>query len=158
MGGQVGQATDLGLKALRVALILRSRGAAIHEGRRNTMRVTYRWVVCLLAVMLPLVGIAWAAGDAAKGKAKYQEVCLSCHGASGKGDGPAAAGLPTKPRDHTDAAYMGKLSDRQIFDFIKRGGQALGKSPLMPPWGGSLTDQQIQDLVAYIRTLARRGK
>ena len=92
----------------------------------------------------------------AKGKAKYQEVCAACHGATGKGDGPAAAGLPTKPRNHTDGAYMGKLKDQQIFDTIKKGGQAVGKSPLMPPWGGQLTDAQIQDLVAYIRTLARK--
>ena len=95
-------------------------------------------------------------GDAAKGKAKYQEVCAACHGATGKGDGPAAAGLPTKPRNHTDYAYMSKLKDQQIFDTIKKGGQAMGKSPLMPPWGGQLSDQQIRDLVAYIRTLARK--
>jgi cytochrome c oxidase cbb3-type subunit 3 len=120
------------------------------------MRVTCWWTVCLVVAVVQLPGIAWGAGDAAKGKAKYAEVCAACHGASGKGDGPAAASLPTKPRDHTDGAYMGKLKDQQIFDFIKRGGQALGKSPLMPPWGGQLTDEQIQDLVAYIRSLARR--
>ena len=120
------------------------------------MRVTLWWTICLFVILVQSAGIAWGAGDAAKGKAKYAEVCAACHGASGKGDGPAAANLPTKPRDHTDASYMGKLSDQQIFDFIKRGGQALGKSPLMPPWGGSLSDKQIQDLVAYIRSLRRR--
>ena len=122
------------------------------------MRVTLWWTIYLFVVLVQLPGIAWAAGDVAKGKAKYAEVCAACHGATGKGDGPAAATLPTKPRDHTDAAYMGKLKDQEIFDFIKRGGQALGKSPLMPPWGGTLTDQQIQDLVAYIRSLASRRK
>lgn len=123
------------------------------------MRATCWWIICLLLITLvQLPGIAWSAGDVAKGKTKYAEVCAACHGASGKGDGPAAASLPTKPRDHTDAGYMNKLKDQEIFDFIKRGGQALGKSPLMPPWGGQLTDQQIQDLVAYIRSLAGRRK
>lgn len=120
------------------------------------MRGTRAWMVCLVVALLQIPEAGWSAGDAAKGKAKYAEVCAVCHGPSGKGDGPAAAGLQTKPRDHTDTAYMGKLTDREIFDIIKRGGHALGKSPLMPPWEGKLTDQQIQDLVAYIRTLARR--
>lgn len=120
------------------------------------MRVIYWWALCLVVAVSQLPGIAWGAGDAAKGKAKYQEVCAACHGATGMGDGPAAAGLPVKPRNHTDAAYMGKLKDQQIFDTIKKGGQAMGKSPLMPPWGGQLSDAQIRDLVAYIRSLARK--
>jgi mono/diheme cytochrome c family protein len=120
------------------------------------MRVIFWWALCLVVAVSQLPGIVWGAGDAAKGKAKYQEVCAACHGATGKGDGPAAAGLPTKPRNHTDAAYMGKLKDQQIFDTIKKGGQAMGKSPLMPPWGSSLSDAQIQDLVAYIRTLSKK--
>lgn len=117
------------------------------------------WLIFFLVLaVIQVPAVAVGAGDAARGKAKYNEVCAPCHGASGRGDGPAAAGLPTKPRDHTDAAYMRKLSDPQIFDIIKRGGQALGKSPLMPPWDGQLSEQQIQDLVAYIRTLARRRR
>jgi mono/diheme cytochrome c family protein len=110
----------------------------------------------MVVAVFQLPGIASGAGDAAKGKAKYQEMCAACHGASGKGDGPAAAGLPVKPRNHTDAAYMGKLKDQQIFDTIKKGGQAVGKSPIMPPWGNQLSDAQIWDLVAYIRSLARK--
>ena len=120
------------------------------------MRVIYVCALCGVLVVSQLSGIALGAGDAAKGKAKYQEVCAACHGASGKGDGPAAAGLPTKPRNHTDPAYMGKLKDQQIFDTIKKGGQAMGKSPLMPPWGSSINDAQIWDLVAYIRTLSKK--
>src|SRR5574341_1637465 len=120
------------------------------------MRVTYWWALCAVVAVSQLPGIAWGAGDAVKGKAKYQELCAACHGASGKGDGPAAAGLPTKPRNHTDATYMGKLKDQQIFETIKKGGQGVGKSPIMPPWGGQLSDEQINDLVAYIRTLSRK--
>ena len=121
------------------------------------MRVIFVCALCVVVVVFQIWEMAsGAAGDAAKGKAKYQEVCAPCHGASGKGDGPAAAGLPTKPRNHTDAAYMNKLKDQEIFDVIKKGGQAVGKSPLMPPWGGQLSDKEIQDLVAYIRTLARK--
>lgn len=121
------------------------------------MRVMFWWALCVSVTFFQIWGMAsGAAGDAAKGKVKYQELCAACHGASGKGDGPAAAGLPTKPRNHTDAAYMNKLKDQQVFDFIKKGGQAMGKSPLMPAWGGQLSDKEIQDLVVFIRTLARK--
>jgi cytochrome c oxidase cbb3-type subunit 3 len=122
------------------------------------MRVTSTWMLCLGVVAVLLPSVAWAAGDAAKGKAKYQEVCAVCHGKSGKGDGVTAAALPVKPRDHTDATYMGKLTDKQIFDTIKLGGEGVGKSPIMPKWGGLLTDQQIKDIVVYIRSLSGSGK
>lgn len=116
------------------------------------------WTLWLVVAVVLQPGIAWSAGDTAKGKEKYQELCAACHGASGKGDGPAAPALTPKPRDHTDGAYMNKLTDEQVFNIIKSGGAAAGKSPLMPAWGGpppKLSDQQIQDLVAYIRTLAQ---
>jgi len=122
------------------------------------MRVTCTWMLCLGVVAVLLPSVAWAAGDAAKGKQKYQQLCGACHGQSGKGDGPTAAALPVKPRDHTDASYMGKLTDKQIFDTIKLGGDAMGKSPIMPKWGGILTDQQIQDVVVYIRSLSGSSK
>jgi mono/diheme cytochrome c family protein len=110
----------------------------------------------LVVAALAGIAAAGAAGNAAKGKAKYQELCAACHGASGKGDGPAAAGLQTKPRNHTDAAYMNKLKDQQVFEIIKKGGQGVGKSPLMPAWESQLKDEEIRDMVAYIRTLAAK--
>ncbi len=117
------------------------------------MRGTFSRTSALVVVAVLLPSVVWSAGDPAKGKAKYQEVCAVCHGQSGKGDGPAASALPVKPRNHTDVAYMGKLTDKQIFDTIKLGGEGVGKSAIMPKWGPLLTDQQIEDLVAYIRTL-----
>ena len=50
----------------------------------------------------PLAPIAArAAGDAAKGKILFETNCASCHGTSGKGDGPVGAALDPKPRDFT---------------------------------------------------------
>ncbi len=93
------------------------------------------------------------AADPEEGKKVYMQFCSSCHGQSGKGDGPAAVALNPKPRDHTDREYMSKLSDEQLFKVIKEGGASIGKSPLMPPWGPSLKDDQIRDVIAYVRTL-----
>ncbi len=87
--------------------------------------------------------------------ALYKQYCASCHGPDGKGNGPAAAALPVKPADHTNPAAMSKISDAELFKAIKEGGQAVGKSPAMPPWGGTLKDEQIRALVAYVRSLAK---
>lgn len=93
--------------------------------------------------------------DPAAGKQKYQQFCSSCHGAEGKGNGPAAASLNPKPRDHSNKKYMKTMSDQDIFKITKMGGAAVGKSPTMPPWGGALSDDDIRNVVAFIRTLAK---
>lgn len=89
------------------------------------------------------------------GKAAYATYCLTCHGQGGKGDGPAAAALDPKPRDLSDRAYMAQLDDQYLFHVISKGGAAVGKSPLMPP--AALGEQDIQHVIAYLRTLAGTG-
>ena len=90
-------------------------------------------------------------GDPAKGKEKFELICASCHGPGGKGDGPAAAALDPKPRDLSDPAYVSTLTDEHIFKTVKEGGASVGKSPLMPAWGGTLTDDNIWNVIAYVR-------
>ena len=120
-------------------------------------RRTVQTIVATALAMI-LVGVwttAWAAdGDAKAGKEKYDTLCFVCHGTSGKGDGVAAAGLPVKPRDHTNGDYMNAQSNQRLFDVIKKGGPAVGLDKNMPPWGGSLSDQEIKNIIAYIRSLA----
>ncbi len=94
-------------------------------------------------------------GDVARGAALYANYCASCHGPRGEGDGPLAASLQPKPAKHSNAAYMDGLSDEHLFRVIKEGGPAVGKSPLMAPWGSTLSDAQIRDLVAFTRSLSR---
>ncbi len=93
-------------------------------------------------------------GDAANGATLYSIYCAACHGPGGMGDGPAAAALDPKPANHTDAAFMGTLTDEHLFQVISGGGPAIGKSPLMTPFGGVLTDAQIHDLIAHLRVLS----
>lgn len=119
------------------------------------MKRTCNVPVLLAALCALMLGGTWLAhaADAEQGKKIYGQFCASCHGQTGKGDGPASAALNPKPRDHTDKESMSKLSDDDIFKVIKNGGASIGKSPLMPPWGASLKDEQIQDVVAYVRIL-----
>jgi mono/diheme cytochrome c family protein len=95
-----------------------------------------------------------AAGVAAQGAPHYALYCASCHGEKGCGDGPLSATLDPKPAKHCDGNYMNALSDDYLFKVIKLGGAAVDKSPLMAPWGGTLTDAQIRDVVAFVRSLA----
>jgi hypothetical protein len=59
------------------------------------------------------------------------------------------------PKDFTDCKIMAHTSDEMLFKTVKEGGQVTGQSPLMPPWGGTLTDQQVSDLVKYIRSFCK---
>jgi mono/diheme cytochrome c family protein len=93
-------------------------------------------------------------GDAKAGQQQYTVFCASCHGAGGNGDGPAAVALNPRPARHTDGDYMNSLTNEHMFKVIELGGGAVGKSPLMAPWGGTLSDQQIWNLVAFVRSLA----
>ncbi len=92
--------------------------------------------------------------DPAAGAADYATFCATCHGATGNADTLLADNLDPRPARHSDGHAMNGLSDAHLFRVIKEGGVAVGKSPLMAGWGGALSDAQIRDLVAYIRTLA----
>ncbi len=93
-------------------------------------------------------------GDSAKGKKHYEAICSACHGPQGDGNGPAGSSLSPKPRDFTDAAVMGELSDEYLIKVISEGGAAVGKSPLMPPWGGVLKPKDVRDVAAFVRSWA----
>lgn len=102
----------------------------------------------------PGAAVDLSAADVEAGKADYQLYCATCHGAAGAGDGPLAPTLDPKPAHHNDGSYMNPLSNEHLFKVIKEGGQAVGKSAMMAPWGGTLSDAQIVDVIAFIRTLA----
>ena len=86
----------------------------------------------------------------------YAVYCAKCHGADGRGDGPAAGSLATKPQDYTDCAAMQKMSDDTMFKVIKGGGASVGLPSDMPSWSDGLSDPEIHDLVAYLRTFCKK--
>lgn len=87
---------------------------------------------------------------------KFTNYCSSCHGVSGKADGPAGQALNPKPRNFTDVAWQEKTTDDRIMAVIKNGGASVGLSPAMAPWGAMLSDDDIKQLVQKIR--AFKGK
>jgi len=115
------------------------------------------WGALALLMLFAAANAAQAAGpDLAEAKDNYTTFCVKCHGATGQGNGPAAATLHTKPRDYTDCATMSKLSDDTLFKAIKDGGAAVGASPEMPSWSKGFDDDEIHGLVAYVRTFCKK--
>lgn len=92
---------------------------------------------------------AAAAPDLAAGKAKFQQLCATCHGQTGKGDGPAGAALNPKPRDLS----VTTKTDAEMKTIMTKGGAAAGLSPTMPPMGATLSDSELANVIAFIRSL-----
>jgi len=83
----------------------------------------------------------------------YQQYCSACHGNRGDGNGFNAKNLDPRPANHTDAAFMSRRSDKELFEAVSGGGRAAGKAAIMPPWGNTLNKPQIESLVQYLRRL-----
>jgi mono/diheme cytochrome c family protein len=112
----------------------------------------------LAALLTPAVGHA---GDAAAGKTTFTMFCSSCHGDTGKGDGPVGAVLNPPPRDLSKGEFKfdtdddGEAgTDQDILNVIMNGAAKYGGSAQMAPWGGSLSESDRANVLAFIRSLA----
>jgi len=91
----------------------------------------------------------------ARGKAVYGQHCMECHGIDGKGPPgdwrtrDAAGRFPPPPLDHSAHAWHHPTAD--LLEIIREGSP--GGQGNMPAWKGKLTEQQMQDVVAYIKSL-----
>lgn len=93
--------------------------------------------------------------DVDAGRAIYERACATCHGPGGRGDGPSAAGLATKPSDLADGRLMNALPAEFLVNVILNGGPAEGLAVGMPPFKGHVSEGQARQVVAYLRTLAQ---
>ncbi len=105
----------------------------------------------------------------ASGKEMYTAYCASCHGADGKGSGPAASALKTPPSDLTaiQKANSGKFPSDHVFEVINgRASTPAHGSADMPVWGpifrrlsGSHeaeVQQRVNNLTDYIRSMQQK--
>lgn len=99
------------------------------------------------------------AGDAINAEARttFSTVCAACHGPDGTGNGPAAASLNPRPRNYTDAAWQASVTDDELRKIILLGGQAVGKSAMMPG-NPQLKDKPevIDGLVQIVRSFGKK--
>lgn len=92
-----------------------------------------------------------------EGRKVYEANCAVCHGVEGKGDGAAAVPLEPKPRDFTDAKYMNTRTTTALRQVIAEGGQSAGLSPIMVGWSATLSPDQIESVLHYIRVFSRKN-
>ena len=112
-----------------------------------------RCYVATLAILL-LAGSAVTAG-ATSAQENYTKHCLKCHGISGRGDGPAADVLDTPAGDFTDCEHMNAVSDGYLLAIIRGGGEAVGRSTLMPS-ALQIDNDEHPALVDYIRSFCNK--
>jgi mono/diheme cytochrome c family protein len=98
----------------------------------------------------PWTSKEFANASADRGKVIYKEYCMQCHGATGRGDGPAASGLEPKPAIHANMAFD-KLPMDYLYNVVNHGGRAVGKSTSMPYWGLTIGQQGVADVIAYLK-------
>jgi disulfide bond formation protein DsbB len=93
-------------------------------------------------------------GDPAAGKEQYDLICIACHG-------PTGEGIEGLGKPFTTSEFLRERSDEEMIAFVKTGrpsGDPLNTTGIdMPPKGGNpaLTDDQILDIIAYVRTLQK---
>jgi mono/diheme cytochrome c family protein len=87
-----------------------------------------------------------------RGSLVFFNYCVTCHGPNADGNGRAARLYNPRPANlrasDKNLAYMRLI--------VRRGGKAMGRSEFMPPWGEELTDEQIEDVTAYLQSINDR--
>lgn len=103
-------------------------------------------------------GSAFAAADAtaADPATRYQTACAVCHGPTGRYDPtvPGVKALDPKPADFSDPLFNSREPSGDWFMVTKHGGSPMGFSPSMPSYAGAFSDDDIDALVAHLKTLA----
>jgi mono/diheme cytochrome c family protein len=125
-------------------------------GRSSRPRHRLIWVAVLTLLIAPL-NMPAAEDNVARGARIFAANCARCHGRGAKGDGPDLVKLHSavSPDDWTDKESNQGLTDSFIVAMITKGGKANGKSRIMPAFGDKLNAQQVQDLLAFIRSLPK---
>lgn len=122
----------------------------------------------LLAILIACYGTIHVADDEKdaqavstasieRGKALYEQYCLACHGATGKGDGPMVPGLKTKPKDLSERGiHVTRYGLESIIDYPHLSQQAISKAvrhgnETMPAQKQELNKQQIEDISSFLK-------
>jgi mono/diheme cytochrome c family protein len=125
--------------------------AAVHKDSPG-VETWYGNVLVGLVARLQGGGASTAGGDAQAGKVAYLTSCAECHGAAG--DGRGMFGPDTfPPATDLRSQVVRDRSDAQLFAILKNG---LGFTA-MPGYGGQYKDQDVANIVAYIRTLQQQA-
>lgn len=89
-----------------------------------------------------------------QGKRVFYQQCVWCH-ADATPAGPSnRSNVTPEPPLLNDGAALNGESDALLKKIIERGGSGVGKSAMMPPYGSTLSQEEISDLIAFMRVIA----
>jgi mono/diheme cytochrome c family protein len=107
-------------------------------------KVTIGLICTVLLAAVPVLG--------ADAKANYTKHCAKCHGPDGRGQ--TKMGKQSGAKDYTDPKVQAELDDAKAHKSIKEGQQVNGKEA-MKPFADKLSDDEIKDLIAYMRAFKK---
>lgn len=107
-------------------------------------------MMAMLSALAPMA--AKSEPDLAKAKQTYDQMCAGCHGYRGDGGEGHRGGFSPHVGTLAIKEYMKEVPDDYLFLIIKKGGEYMGKMATMPAWEKRLSDEEIRDIVAHIRT------
>ena len=133
---------------------IRRRGRGEHGG----LPLRALWLMLFLASTSPMLARELDAQQTASGKKTYDKWCSGCHGDTGAGDGVASKAMLPHPRDFTKGVYKIRTTasgEIPTDDNLKHIVEVGMPGTAMPEWKSRLTAQEINDVVAYIKTFSQ---
>lgn len=149
------------------------RHSLIYGGSRNTMSIemppwgdelTYTQINSVAMFVLLMLSDSEKANELLNatsvkkrvnvrvGRNLFKNFCTLCHGANGEGDGKMARIIKDPPPFNLT---LSRVPDSYLSDIINKGGEAMGRSPRMPPWFEQLTKSEVQSVILYLKTLRK---
>jgi mono/diheme cytochrome c family protein len=99
----------------------------------------------------------WSDLDAiVAGSRVYKEKCAKCHGANGKGDGPLAKSMSTKPFSFVDRKHMSQMNDGYLYWRTVEGGKHPPFKSKMPAYKNDLTEKEVWQVLSYAHAFSHR--
>ncbi len=110
-------------------------------------------LTALFVLLLPLTGVS--AADLENGRQVFETTCAVCHGKTGTPDpdNPVVQGLGVLPADLSDPLFNSREPFGDWEMVVRHGGHAMGLAAQMPPHADALTDAQVHDVTAYVKSL-----
>lgn len=94
-----------------------------------------------------------------EGKRVFLHFCSPCHGEDAAGAGRYfPSRINPQPPDLVNPAYFRETPRSRVFQAIKFGSQAVGRSSYSPPYGKTLRDEEIDDIINYLLFSAGRAE
>ncbi|HSH49369.1 MAG TPA: cytochrome c [Halomonas sp.] len=130
-GGMMGGDGTRGMSMTRHRYVMRHGIDSLYASKTNPLQPT--------------------ANNTQAGRQSYELYCASCHGPSGRGDGPAGENLNPRPTNIAAFSKMPMASDAYLYWTIAEGGSPVGSA--MPPFKDALDETQIWQLILSLRQM-----